>query len=48
MRIKYESPDIEILKFTLNVSVLTASNTNESSVEEGTHFTVDEDFDPFG
>ncbi len=50
MRIIYESPDIEIFKFTLNTAVLTASNNNESSIEEGSHFTFeeDDDFDPFG
>lgn len=32
MRIKYESPELEIFKFSLDTKVLTASNTPESSV----------------
>ena len=47
MRIEYESPKMEIFKFSLSTCVL-ASNTDESKVEEGTKFTIDEEIDPFG
>lgn len=29
MRIKYEAPEMEIVKFTLNINALTVSNPND-------------------
>lgn len=49
MRIKYEAPAIEIYKFSLNTGVyaLTASETPENNVQEGSSFVTIPDGDPF-
>ena len=37
MRDKYISPEMEIIRFTLNTKVLAASDTGENEVEDGSN-----------